>query len=77
MPLLEYRCAECASVFERLVPRTQGADVAACPSCAAQGGGRRVLSLFAAVRGSADGGSPAAATPAMGGGCCGGSCGCG
>ena len=72
MPLLEYRCSACGSLFERLVPRTEGADDADCPTCDG-GRGRRVLSLFAAVRGG-DGASTASA--AAGGGCCGGSCGC-
>jgi putative FmdB family regulatory protein len=71
MPLLEYRCSECSTLFERLVPRTEGADRATCPQCGTDKG-QRLLSLFAAVRGS-DG----AATAASAGGCCGGgACGC-
>jgi putative FmdB family regulatory protein len=70
MPLIEYRCSECARVFERLVPNTQRSDRAECPSCGEQTG-QRVLSLFAQVRGT-DG----AATAAAAGGCCGGACGC-
>jgi putative FmdB family regulatory protein len=74
MPLLEYRCSDCGSLFERLVPTTAGADTTDCPRCS-NGTGRRVLSLFAAVRGG-DGNSTASVA-AGGGGCCGGSCGCG
>ena len=72
MPLLEYRCSDCGSLFERLVPRTDGADTADCPSCG-ESKGRRVLSVFAQVRGG-DGASTA--TAASGGCCGGGSCGC-
>jgi putative FmdB family regulatory protein len=77
MPLLEYRCVDCSSVFERLVSRTEGADVSACPSCHAEQGGKRLLSVFAAVRGG-DGASLEYTPPApsMGGGC-GAACGCG
>jgi putative FmdB family regulatory protein len=70
MPLLEYRCSECAHLFERLVPRTDGADRAECPSCGQQTG-QRLLSVFAQVRG----GDGAAMSPSSGG-CCGGACGC-
>jgi putative FmdB family regulatory protein len=80
MPLLEYRCSTCGSLFERLVQGARPAgeaeakrDTADCPTCGA-GVGHRVLSLFATVRGG-DGASTEAA--ASGGGCCGGSCGCG
>lgn len=67
VPLVEYRCSACGSVFERLVPRTDGADAAECPVCRAPRG-QRVISLVAAtVRGS-DGGAA----------CCGGGgCSCG
>ena len=79
MPLLEYRCADCSSVFERLVPRTAGADVAECPTCHSSDGGKRLLSVFAAVRGG-DGATTELtppAMPAMGGACGPGGCGCG
>jgi putative FmdB family regulatory protein len=72
MPLLEYRCSNCGSLFERLVQSTSRPDSADCPTCES-GVGKRVLSVFAAVRGS-DGASTEAAAS---GGCCGGSCGCG
>jgi putative FmdB family regulatory protein len=72
MPLLEYRCSHCAQVFERLVPRTAGADTADCPSCGSNSA-QRLLSLFAQVRGS-DGASTASVAA---GGCCGGgACNC-
>jgi putative FmdB family regulatory protein len=80
MPLLEYRCSRCTGLFERLVSRTDGADQAECPTCN-QLTGKRVLSLFAQVRGS-DGATTAMPSRAGGGGggggCCGGGgCGCG
>jgi len=70
MPLLEYRCQDCAHVFERLVPRTSGAEQAECPACG-QPRGQRLLSVFAQVRGG-DG----AVTTVNSGTCCGGACGC-
>ena len=72
MPLLEYRCSNCARVFERLVPRTSGADTAECPTCGVASA-QRLLSLFAQVRGS-DGAETALPSS---GGCCGaGGCNC-
>jgi putative FmdB family regulatory protein len=77
MPLLEYRCSTCASLFERLVVRTEGADQAECPTCGTTSG-QRVLSLFAQVRGGDGATTSAMAAPAAAtGGCCGGACGCG
>ncbi len=78
MPLLEYRCAECGSVFERLVARTEGAGSATCPDCG-QPSGKRLLSVFSVKGGDGAFTSDSAApTPSMGGGCCGaGGCGCG
>jgi putative FmdB family regulatory protein len=74
MPLLEYRCADCGSLFERLIQARSQAEQSAATSCPGCGGtAKRVLSLFAAVRGG-DGASTAGAAA---GGCCGGSCGCG
>ncbi len=73
MPMYEYYCSSCRTRFENLV-RVPGAGAhATCPTC-----GRhnvpRVLSTFAAVRGS---GADAELAPTAGGGCCGaGGCGC-
>jgi putative FmdB family regulatory protein len=65
MPIYEYVCMECESHFEELV---RGEEQVACPDCAAT----NVLRQFStfAVHG-------AAREPSFGGGCCGGSCGCG
>jgi putative FmdB family regulatory protein len=67
VPLVEYRCSGCGSVFERLVPRTEGASTAECPVCRAPKG-QRVISLVAATVKGGDGAST---------GCCGGACSCG
>ena len=70
VPLVEYRCSACGSVFERLVPRTDGAHTAECPVCR-EPKGQRVISLIAASVKGSDG----AATGCCGGGGC--SCGSG
>jgi putative FmdB family regulatory protein len=75
MPIYEYRCADERKVFQLRRPMSQLDEPAACPDCGAPA--KRVLSLFATIaRG--DGG-PAAERDfsSPGGGCCGGSCGCG
>jgi len=67
VPIYEYLCAGCSETFEELVP-AGGDSTVSCPDC---GGttATRLLSSFATSRpqGAAVGG----------GGCCGGSCGCG
>ncbi len=67
MPLYEYRCSHCGTVFERLRPSRQADDPAPCPCCG-RGEGRRLLSLFAARSGGRSLTGPAC------GGCAGGSC---
>jgi putative FmdB family regulatory protein len=68
MPMYEYVCMKCEEHFEELV---RGDQVVACPSCGASNVARQ-LSTFSMV-------GTAAQTGAFtsGGGCCGGSCGCG
>ncbi len=68
MPIYEYLCADCSTEFEELVPLTTPVSVS-CPDC---GGGTvtKLLSSFATNR-------PEGAMVGGGGGCCGGSCGCG
>ncbi|MGZ4353972.1 MAG: FmdB family zinc ribbon protein [Gaiellaceae bacterium] len=71
MPIYEYVCMSCESHFEELV---RGDQDPCCPDC---GGAKvtRQLSVFAA-HGVAS--TPSfGETAAGGGGCCGGSCGCG
>jgi putative FmdB family regulatory protein len=64
VPIYEYVCMNCESHFEELV---RGEEQVACPDCAATNVSRQ-FSTFA-VHG--------ATKVATGGGCCGGSCGCG
>ncbi|MGH2457262.1 MAG: FmdB family zinc ribbon protein [Chloroflexota bacterium] len=73
MPLYEYRCADCDTRFEKLTTFQKADDGIACPECGASQP-RRLISLFASLSPSGDGGSE----PTSGGGCgCGGSCSCG
>jgi putative FmdB family regulatory protein len=66
VPIYEYVCMECEAHFEELV---RGDQVVACPDCTATKV-RKQFSTFA-VHG-------ASSQPSFGGGgCCGGSCGCG
>jgi putative FmdB family regulatory protein len=68
MPIYEYLCSGCAETFEELVPASGAAEVR-CPSCG-DSAVTRLLSSFATAR-------PAGVAVGGGGGCCGGSCGCG
>jgi putative FmdB family regulatory protein len=74
VPIYEYVCMECESHFEELV---RGEQQIACPDCAASNVSRQ-FSTFA-VHGVAK--QPSSRQPSFkaagGGGCCGGSCGCG
>jgi putative FmdB family regulatory protein len=70
MPLVEYRCADCRDVFERLVPSTQGAEHADCPNCG-PAKAQRLLSVFATTRAES---ASSPSTSAAAGGCCGGGC---
>jgi putative FmdB family regulatory protein len=75
MPLYEYRCPACRSVFELLRPIGRAGDDATCPE--GHPGGERVVSLVAAR---AWGGGSAEIEPSNGGGgcggCAGGACAC-
>jgi putative FmdB family regulatory protein len=70
MPIYEYVCMSCESHFEELVRNGNEPD---CPECGA-GNVRKQLSVFATHGG---GEQPSFGQAAVGGGCCGGSCGCG
>lgn len=74
MATYEYLCLACEHPFEERRPMTAGAvDTAlACPSCGSDRVRRRFS--FSAATGSIGGGVSA---ESMGGGCCGGACGCG
>ncbi|HKR99574.1 MAG TPA: zinc ribbon domain-containing protein [Candidatus Dormibacteraeota bacterium] len=71
MALYEYRCNECTAVFEVLRPMADRELSAICPNCESRAS-MPLISMVAA-RGAAS--EPDVA--ASGGGCCGGSCGCG
>ena len=68
MPIYEYVCMECESHFEELV-RTADQQVP-CPDCGAE----RVVKQFSVF---AAHGTAVQPSFGGGGGCCGGSCGCG
>ena len=74
MPIYEYHCPTCGNKFEKLQSmNSTGAD---CPRC--EQPARRAISVFAAVSKGDNGLSDFSPLPPIsGGGCCGGSCGCG
>jgi putative FmdB family regulatory protein len=73
MPLYEYHCPNCNHKFEKLQGMSAaGAD---CPVCEAPA--RRAISVFSSVSRGEPSSSPSPLPPMGGGGCCGGSCGCG
>jgi putative FmdB family regulatory protein len=77
MPMYEYGCMECQNRFDRLRRMDQNDQDVACPYCQSAHVERR-LSVFAAhSKGGATVSEAAPAPQATGGGCCGGSCGCG
>ena len=70
MPLYEYVCADCDVKFERYV-RAWG-EAVTCPECDSADVDKQ-LSRFAMAGGSGQPAEPRSS----GGGCCGGTCGCG
>lgn len=74
MPIYEYRCDECARGFEVLTAFAERDRAQPCPACESRQTRIRVSTF--AFAGIADGVSGAVPRPA-GGGCCGGTCGCG
>jgi putative FmdB family regulatory protein len=75
VPLYEYRCNDCRSVFEVLRPMAQRELVAVCPRC--ESCASMPLISRVAARAGAGEVMEAGPAPSAGGGCCGGSCGCG
>jgi putative FmdB family regulatory protein len=73
VPIYEYVCMECESHFEELV---RGEEQIACPDCAATNVARQ-FSTFAVHGAAKQPSSRQSSLRASGGGCCGGSCGCG
>jgi len=77
MPLYEYVCNQCDTRFDALVRSFRQADEVACTDCASSDV-RRLVSTFAGHVSGHDGAFSETALPTRsGGGCCGGSCGCG
>jgi putative FmdB family regulatory protein len=72
MPTYEFRCRTCGDTFTQSRPMTDSSAPAACPN--GHDDTRRLLAV-AGVSRSREGASTAPSTG--GGGCCGGSCGCG
>ena len=75
MPIYEYRCEACDRSFEVLTSFAERDRGQPCPTCES----RRTqvqVSTFAAIGGPAEF-SPSLPMASSGGGCCGGSCGCG
>lgn len=75
MPLYEYVCKDCDTRFDALV-RSSEAHSVSCESCSGRNV-RRLISGFATVGGFDDQFATADFKASSGGGCCGGSCGCG
>lgn len=75
MPMYEYYCADCREKFDTIRPMSKADEPIQCKHCESMRTSR-LLSLFAAHTKSQ--GSPGFASPGpVGGGCCGGACGCG
>jgi putative FmdB family regulatory protein len=76
MPLYEYVCKDCNTRFDALVRNLAAADSVTCESCSGRNV-RRLISTFATVGGFGDQATASQFKMSGGGGCCGGSCGCG
>jgi putative FmdB family regulatory protein len=75
MPFYEYRCNDCASVFEVMRPMAEREVAAVCPRCESRAS-MPLISRVGVLAGVEAGTGPGSGASA-GGGCCGGSCGCG
>lgn len=75
MARYEYRCPTCTERFEVERSITAPAGAVLCP--AGHGEAQRVFSPIASVGRAGAGAGAAMPTAPMGGGCCGGACGCG
>ncbi len=73
MPIYEYRCEDCRRSFEVLTAFADRERAQMCPSCESLNS-RVQVSSFAAVGAGLE---PLPMAAKGGGGCCGGSCGCG
>jgi putative FmdB family regulatory protein len=76
MPLYEYRCNDCSSVFELLRPMADREVAAVCPSCESRAS-MPLISRVAVHAGAGSDDSPSTGGGGGGGCCGGGGCGCG
>lgn len=74
VPRYEFRCRECSEAFVVTRPMAQSSDPATCPR-----GHADTIKLLSVIGLGGRGGSDPVPAPSMpmGGGCCGGGCGCG
>jgi putative FmdB family regulatory protein len=70
MPIYEYVCMSCESHFEELVRHD---ETPKCPDC----GAKKVQKQFSVFAAHGSSTQPSFGGAPSGGGCCGGSCGCG
>ncbi|MHB0868495.1 MAG: FmdB family zinc ribbon protein [Chloroflexota bacterium] len=74
VPIYEYFCPDCSTKFDKLVSLSRAHEQPLCPNCSG-GNSQKLLSTFAAVRSSGDGGAPTVSSGGGGcAGCSGGSC---
>ena len=76
MPIYEYRCESCAGKFEVLTGFAERDTAQVCPACESTKT-RVLVSSFASFGGVESSASDFSSKATGGGGCCGGSCGCG
>jgi putative FmdB family regulatory protein len=76
MPIYEYRCESCSERFEVLTRFAERDTAQVCPACESTKT-RVLVSSFAVAGGGALESVDFGAGESTGGGCCGGSCGCG
>lgn len=77
MPVYEYQCGDCNKRFELFFPQRISGEGVVCRNCHGDKV-RKLVSTFASQGGGEDMSfSAPESAPATGGGCCGGSCGCG
>jgi putative FmdB family regulatory protein len=83
MPVYEYYCSDCQTKFEALRSMSAANEPMECKSCGATKHVNRTITTFArlsgieAAGGTESGGLASMPASTFGGGCCGGSCGCG
>jgi putative FmdB family regulatory protein len=76
MPIYEYRCESCSEKFEVLTRFAERDQAQVCPTCESTRT-RVLVSSFAYAGGGALESMDLGPSASKGGGCCGGSCGCG